>query len=172
MEETNREQVRKRADYIKWDEYFMGIAILSAKRSKDPNTQVGACIVNDRKRIVGIGYNGFPAGCSDDILPWAREAQNQNDTKYPYVVHAEVNAVLNSTKDLLGASLYVALFPCNECAKVIIQSGIKEVIYLSDKYGKTDSVMAAKKMFNMAGVKFRQLNTKINSLEISYEVDR
>ena len=160
----------KRQDYITWDEYFMGISILSAKRSKDPNTQVGACIVDERNKIVGIGYNGFPIGCSDDILPWAREAQNANETKYPYVVHAEVNAVLNSTKDLHNARMYVALFPCNECAKVIIQSGIKEVIYLSDKYANTDSVIASKKMFSMAGVKYRQLNTKLKELKISYEI--
>ena len=163
-------KVGKREDYIKWDEYFMSIALLSAKRSKDPNTQVGACIVDDRNKIVGIGYNGFPTGCSDDALPWTREATHVNETKYPYVVHAEVNAILNSTKDLYGAKLYVALFPCNECAKVIIQSGIKEVVYLSDKYGKTDSVMAAKKMFNMSGVKFVQLQTKLESLSISYLV--
>jgi dCMP deaminase len=133
---------------------------------------VGACIVDERNKIVGIGYNGFPAGCSDDILPWAREADNVNDTKYPYVVHAEVNAILNSTKTLYGARLYVALFPCNECAKVIIQSGIVEVIYLSDKYGKSDSVMAAKKMFSMSGVKFRQLNTKLKGLSISFEAEQ
>jgi len=171
MEEEKKITIGKREDYIKWDEYFMGIALLSAKRSKDPNTQVGACIVNERNKIVGIGYNGFPAGCSDDVLPWAREAGNVNDTKYPYVVHAEVNAVLNSTKDLHGAKLYVALFPCNECAKVIIQSGIREVIYLSDKYGKSDSVMAAKKMFNMAGVRFVQLNTKLKDLNVSFGVE-
>lgn len=171
MQDTllEKAKISKREDYIKWDEYFMGISLLSAKRSKDPNTQVGACIVDERNKIVGIGYNGFPAGCSDDILPWAREAQNVNDTKYPYVVHAEVNAILNSTKMLYGARLYVALFPCNECAKVIIQSGIKEVIYLSDKYGKTDSVLAAKKMFSMAGVNFRQLNTKLKDICVSFE---
>ena len=110
----------------------MGIAMLSAKRSKDPNTQVGACIVDSYNKIVGIGYNGFPIGCSDDDFPWAREAEKINDTKYPYVVHAEANAILNSTKDLHGARIYVDLFPCNECAKLIIQSGIKEIIFLSD----------------------------------------
>ncbi len=163
-------KIDKRSDYIKWDEYFMGISLLSAKRSKDPNTQVGACIVDERNKIVGIGYNGFPIGCSDDILPWSRESKNINETKYPYVVHAEVNAVLNSTKELYGTRLYVALFPCNECAKVIIQSGIREVIYLSDKYEKTDSVIASKKMFSMAGVKYRQLSTKIKELSISYQI--
>lgn len=147
----------KRKDYISWDEYFMGIAMLSAKRSKDPSTQVGACIVDENNKIVGIGYNGFPIGCSDDNLPWSREGAESNSTKYPYVVHAEANAILNSTKDLHGARIYVDLFPCNECAKLIIQSGIKEVIFLSDKYKETDSVKASRKMFNLSGVRERQL---------------
>ncbi len=147
----------KRKDYISWDEYFMGIAMLSAKRSKDPSTQVGACIVDKDNKIVGIGYNGFPIGCSDDNLPWQREGSEHNATKYPYVVHAEANAILNSTKDLHGARIYVDLFPCNECAKLIIQSGIKEVIFLSDKYKETDSVKASRKMFNLSGVRERQL---------------
>ncbi len=148
----------KRKNNISWDMYFMGIALLSAKRSKDPNTQVGACIVNQYKKIVGMGYNGFPMGCSDDILPWDRKGSNINKTKYPYVVHAEANAILNSTKDLHGATLYVALFPCNECAKLIIQSGITEVVYMQDKYKETDSVIAAKKMFDLSGVKTRKLD--------------
>ena len=147
----------KRKDYITWDEYFMGIALLSARRSKDPNTQVGACIVDKYNKIVGIGYNGFPIGCSDDEFPWEKEADDENMTKYPYVVHAEANAILNSTKDLHGARMYVALFPCNECAKLIIQSGIKEILYLSDKYKHTANVVASKKMLDMAGVKCRQL---------------
>jgi dCMP deaminase len=149
----------KRSDYISWDEYFMGIALLSAKRSKDPNTQVGACIVDRDNKIVGIGYNGFPIGCSDDNFPWAREGA-ANETKYPYVVHAEANAILNSTKDLHGARIYVDLFPCNECAKLIIQSGIKEVVYLSDKYKESDTVKASRRMFQMAGIKERQLIVK------------
>ncbi|MCX5774668.1 MAG: dCMP deaminase family protein [Fusobacteria bacterium] len=143
--------MNKRADYIDWDEYFMGIALLSGKRSKDPNTQVGACIVNENNRIVGIGYNGFPRGCSDEDFPWDREGEFL-ETKYPYTVHAEINAILNSIKALEGCILYVALFPCNECAKAIIQSGITKVIYLSDKYGDTDSVKASKKMFSSAKV--------------------
>jgi len=110
----------KRTDYIDWDTYFMGVALLSAQRSKDPNTQVGACIVDENKHIVGTGYNGFPKGCSDEELPWANNAENPNDNKYPYVVHAEANAILNSTKQLKGATLYVVMFPCNECAKLII----------------------------------------------------
>ena len=126
-------RVRKREDYLSWDDYFTAVAFLSARRSKDPNTQVGCCIVDSNKCIVGIGYNGFPRGCSDEHLPWARVADSELHKKYPYVVHAEVNAILNKgSKDVKGASLYVALFPCCECAKVIIQAGIKEVVYLSD----------------------------------------
>jgi dCMP deaminase len=158
----------KRKDYIKWDEYFMGIALLSAKRSKDPNTQVGACIVNQYNKIVGIGYNGFPIGCDDDILPWDKTSENINDTKYPYVVHAEANAILNSTKDLHGARIYVALFPCNECTKLIIQSGIKEIIYLSDKYKDTDSVIASKKMLDLANVAYRELSVSIEKIVIDF----
>ena len=163
----------KRKDYISWDEYFMGIALLSAKRSKDPSTQVGACIVNELNKIVGIGYNGFPIGCSDDDLPWDRESKgdNPNETKYPYVVHAEANAILNSTKDLHGARIYVALFPCNECTKLIIQSGIKEIIYLSDKYKDTNSVKASKKMLEMAGVTTRNLILADTSITINFTTD-
>lgn len=160
----------KRDDYISWDEYFMGIAMLSAKRSKDPSTQVGACIVDKDNKVVGIGYNGFPIGCSDDNLPWERKANNANHTKYPYVVHAEANAILNSTKDLHGARIYVDLFPCNECAKLIIQSGIKEVVFLSDKYKDTDSVRASRKMFNLSGVKERQLIVKNKKIILDYNI--
>ena len=143
----------KREDYISWDEYFMGIAMLAAKRSKDPNTQVGACIVSQDNIIISTGYNGMPKGCSDDEYPWEREGEA---TKYPYVVHAELNAVLNANgRDLRGSRLYVALFPCNECAKAIIQSGIKELIYLSDKYHDTHASIASRRMFNMTGVKYR-----------------
>lgn len=148
----------KRSDYISWDEYFMGVASLSSRRSKDPNTQVGACIVNKEKKIVGTGYNGFPQGCSDDDLPWEREG-DLLDTKYPFVCHAELNAILNSiSRDLTGCTLYVDLFPCNECAKAIIQSGIKTVIYRDDKYAATDGVKASKLMFDKAGVEYRQMN--------------
>lgn len=146
----------------------MGIALLSALRSKDPNTQVGACIVSKNNKIVGIGYNGFPIGCSDDDFSWARKADNVNDTKYPYVVHAEANAILNSTKDLHGARLYVGLFPCNECAKLIIQSGIVEIIYLSDKYKDADSTKAARKMFRKAGVQERQLTIKNKFINLDF----
>ena len=140
---------------IGWDEYFMGLAHLSAKRSKDPSTQVGAVIVNEEKRIVGIGYNGLPYGCEDDTFPWSREGE-WLDTKYPYVVHAELNAILNSIQKLKNCTLYVSLFPCNECAKAIIQCGIKEVIYDSDKYADTPATKASKRMMEAAGVTYRQ----------------
>lgn len=147
----------KRSDYLSWDDYFMAVALLSAQRSKDPNTQVGACIVNRQKRIVGVGYNGFPTGCSDDSLPWGREGDFL-DTKYPYVCHAELNAILNSVPgNLTGCTVYTALFPCNECTKVIIQAGIQEVVYLSDKYADTDSVRAARRMLDQTGVSYRRL---------------
>lgn len=146
----------KRKDYISWDEYFMGVAHLSSLRSKDESSQVGACIVNQKNRIVGIGYNGFPIGCEDDEFPWEREGSFL-DTKYAYVVHAEPNAILNSSVDLEGSRMYVTLFPCNECAKLIIQAGIKEVIYLDDKYADTDVDIASKKLFHAAGIKYRKL---------------
>ena len=149
-------------DYIGWDEYFMGVALLSSKRSKDPNTKVGACIVNSEKRIVGIGYNGFPVGCDDKEFPWGRDGDFL-DTKYPYVVHAEPNAILNSNSNTRGCTLYVSLFPCNECAKLIIQSGIKEIVYMDDKYNGTEGDIASKKMLDAAGVKYR----KMNKIEVS-----
>ena len=149
----------KRENHISWDEYFMGIAVLSSMRSKDPNTQVGACIVSPDRKIVGVGYNGFPIGCSDDDLPWDREGE-WLETKYPYVCHAELNAILNSSiTSLKGSTLYVALFPCNECAKAIIQTGIKKVIYLSDKYRDTDATKASRMMLTAAGVELVQLRT-------------
>lgn len=145
----------KRQDYLSWDEYFMGIALLSAGRSKDSNTQVGACIVSDENKILSVGYNGMPTGCCDDDMPWEREGDFL-DTKYPFVCHAELNAILNrSTGSLKNSTIYVTLFPCNECAKAIIQSGIKEVVYADDKYADTDGVKASKKMFSLSGVKTR-----------------
>ncbi|HQN74540.1 MAG TPA: dCMP deaminase family protein [Bacillota bacterium] len=146
----------KRTDYIGWDEYFMGVAHLSAMRSKDDSSQVGACIVNEKNRIVGIGYNGFPIGCSDDELPWEK-SDNYLESKYAYVVHAEPNAILNSSVDLAGSRIYVTLYPCNECAKLIIQSGIKEVIYLEHKYPEDPIFIASKKLFDMAKIKVRKL---------------
>ncbi len=146
----------KREDYLSWEEYFMGVAILSARRSKDPGTQVGACIVNSENRIVSVGYNGMPHGCNDDVYPWDREGDMLN-TKYAFVCHAELNAILNSAVgDLRGCRVYTTLFPCNECTKAIIQKGISEVIYLCDKYSDTDSVRASKKMLESAGVKYTQ----------------
>ncbi|MBN1500388.1 MAG: dCMP deaminase family protein [Spirochaetes bacterium] len=162
---------KKRTSYISWDEYFMGIALLSAMRSKDPSTQVGACIVNEHKKIVGTGYNGFPTGCDDDYLPWDREG-NFLETKYPFVCHAELNAILNSVgRGLSGCTIYVALFPCNECAKAIIQSGIIEVVYLSDKYKDTDQVKASKIMFSQSGIKLRQMSITDQKICISFKVD-
>lgn len=145
-----------RENYLSWDEYFMGIALLSSMRSKDPQTQVGACIVNEEHRIVGIGYNGFPHGCKDEEFPWEREGEFIN-TKYPYVVQQEQKAILNSTTSLKHCRLYVSLFPCHECAKYIIQSGINEIVYMSDKYAHTDSTLASKRMLDAAGVKYRQM---------------
>jgi dCMP deaminase len=160
--------LKKRQDYISWDEYFMGVALLSAKRSKDPSTQVGACIVNDKHKIVGAGYNGLPMGCNDDEFPWEKQGAFL-DTKYPYICHAELNAILNNIgMDLKGCKIYTALFPCNECTKAIIQSGISEVIYLSDKYQDTDIFRASKIMLDKAGVKYRKVETSIIRLELSY----
>lgn len=161
----------KRNDFISWDEYFMGLALLSAKRSKDPSTQVGACIVSPTNRVLSVGYNGFAFGCSDDSYSWERDGDFL-ETKYPYVVHAELNAILNNRGvSLENAKLYVALFPCNECAKAIIQSGIKEVIYLSNKYADTDVVKASKRMFESAGVRLTELVPSVKKIELSFDVD-
>ena len=157
-------------DHLTWDEYFMGIALLSSYRSKDPSTKVGACIVDEDNKIVGVGYNGFPTGCSDDELPWERDG-GFLDTKYPYVCHAELNAILNSIRTLKGCRLYVALFPCNECAKAIIQAGIREIIYLDDKYKDTDSVIASKRMLDMSGVSYRQLAIQREQVTLQYKTD-
>lgn len=158
----------KRDDYLSWDEYFMGIALLSAQRSKDSNTQVGACIVNQEHKIVSVGYNGMPTGCNDDDMPWEREGDFLN-TKYPFVCHAELNAILNrSAGSLQECSLYVTLFPCNECAKAIIQAGIKTLVYDCDKYASTPSVLASKRMLDSAGVRYYQY--KRTGREISLTV--
>ena len=163
--------VTKREGVLSWDDYFMSIARLSAQRSKDPSTQVGACIVDSNKKIIGVGYNGFPIGCSDDLLPWSRKGDFL-DVKYSYVCHAELNAILNGVgTNLRDGSIYVDLFPCNECAKVIIQSGIKEVVYLSDKYSELDSTKASKRMFDMASVKMRQLVPGVKEISISLDKD-
>jgi dCMP deaminase len=164
----NSNLLKKRQDYISWDEYFMGVALLSAKRSKDPSTQVGACIVSDKNKIVGAGYNGLPIGCDDDEFPWEKQGDFL-DTKYPYICHAELNAILNNIgMDLKGCKIYTALFPCNECSKAIIQSGITEVIYLSDKYEGTDIFKASRFMLDKASVKYRKVESKIMQLVLSY----
>ena len=156
----------KRTDYISWDEYFMGVAMLAARRSKDPSTQVGACIVSKDNIIISTGYNGMPMGCSDDEFPWVRSGA-ENETKYPYVVHAELNAILNATgRDLRGSRIYVALFPCNECAKAIIQSGIREIVYLSDKYKDTMGNLASKKMLDAAGVTYTRLKSRVGAITL------
>lgn len=158
-----------RTDYISWDEYFMGVALLSGLRSKDPSTQVGACIVSQQNKIVGAGYNGLPMGCNDEDFPWEKNGDFL-DTKYPYVCHAELNAILNNIgMDLSGCRIYTALFPCNECSKAIIQSGIKEVIFLSDKYDGTDVSVASKRMLNTAGVSFRKVETKRKIIDLSFD---
>ena len=158
----------KREDYISWDEYFMAVAKLAGMRSKDPNSQVGCCIVSADNKILSMGYNGFPRGCSDDRFPWARENPDPLKTKYVYVTHSELNAILNYRGGRLeGSKLYVSLFPCNECAKAIIQAGIRTVIYDDDKYDKTPSVMASKMMFQAAGVEFRHYKRSNRKLVIT-----
>lgn len=151
----------KRSNVISWDDYFMGMAHLSAMRSKDPSTQVGACIVTPSKKVVGLGYNGFPTGINDDDFPWEKHDE-YDQSKYAYVVHAELNAILNATTSLQGCSMYVSLFPCNECAKAIIQSGIKTLIYESDKYADTSAVLASKRMLKTAGVTCIQLDHQVS----------
>jgi dCMP deaminase len=150
---------KQRKNYISWDEYFMAVSILSSYRSKDPSTQVGACIIDNKNRILSIGYNGAPIGFNDENFPWDREG-DELDTKYLYVCHAELNAITNysgNKKDFEGATIYVDLFPCNECAKLIIQSGIKKVIYLSDKYAATNSTIVSKRLFDTCGVAYTKL---------------
>ncbi len=158
----------KRNDYISWDEYFMGVAALSGMRSKDPSTQVGACIVSPNNKILSMGYNGFPNGCDDDEFPWERTGE-ENETKYPFVTHGELNAILNYRGGSLeGAKIYVTLFPCNECAKAIIQAGIKTVVYGDDKYAGTAAVLASKRMFRAAGVEL--IEYKATGRNIQLEV--
>lgn len=157
----------KRQDYISWDEYFMGVAYLSAMRSKDPNTQVGACIVGVDNRILSMGYNGFPNGCSDDEYPWGK-LDDELKSKYLYTTHSELNAILNYRGGSLeGAKMYVTLFPCNECAKAIIQSGIKAVVYADDKYSDTASVVASKRMLKSAGVEILKYEKNSRDIIIS-----
>lgn len=163
--------IQKRQGYISWDEYFMGVALLSARRSKDPSTQVGACIVNGKNKIVGAGYNGLPIGCDDNDFPWEKQGDFLQ-TKYPYICHAELNAILNNIgMDLAGCKIYTALFPCNECTKAIIQSGIAEVIYLSDKYEGNDVFKASKVMLDKAGITYRKVKVNIESIQLSFKED-
>lgn len=165
----NLSPTKKRENYLKWNDYFMAMAFLAAKRSKDPSTQVGACIVNKDKKIIGLGYNGFPTNCSDDEFPWGKNTENPIQSKYLYVVHAEVNAVLNKmASDVKNCTLFVALFPCNECAKVIIQSGIKEIFYLSDKHAHKPEVIASKRMLDAAGIKCIQYKPTCQRLIIDF----
>lgn len=159
----------KRKDYISWDEYFMGVAYLASMRSKDPGTQVGACIVSQDNKILSMGYNGLPIGCSDDEFPWLRECSDGNElnTKYPYIVHSELNAILNYRgPGLEGARLYVTLFPCNECAKAVIQSGIRTVIYGDDKYKNAPNNIASMRLFNAAGVRYYKYQPSGRKIEI------
>ena len=161
----------KRNDYIGWDDYFMGVSLLAADRSKDPSTQVGACIVSDDNRILSTGYNGFPQGCSDDEFPWNRD-ENLGETKYNFVVHAELNAILNAGgKSLGGSRIFVSLFPCHECAKAIIQSGVREVVYLSDKYNGTVSDNASKRMLTAAGVKLTKMKPTKAQIMLNFDVE-
>jgi len=158
-----------REDYMCWDDTWMSIAKLISKRSKDPNTQVGACIVNADNHIAGLGYNGFPHGCDNNALPWDRDG-GVLDVKYTYMCHAESNAIDNGDSDKIpGSKIYVTLFPCNECAKRIIQNKISEIIYLSDKYHDTESATAARKMFKMAGIKTRQFECELEVVVIELQ---
>ena len=160
----------KRIDYIGWDDYFMGVSLLAADRSKDPSTQVGACIVSDDNRILSTGYNGFPKGCSDDEFPWNRD-EKLGETKYNFVVHAELNAILNAGgKSLVGSRIFVSLFPCHECAKAIIQSGVKEVVYLSDKYNGTVSDNDSRRMLQAAGVKLTKMKPTKAQIVLNFDV--
>lgn len=159
----------KRENYLSWDEFFMAVALLAGKRSKDPNTQVGACIVDARHKIISTGYNGLPTGCDDDQFPWERSGESPLDTKYPFVCHAELNAILNNPgRDLFGCTIYVALFPCNECAKAIIQAGIREVVYISDKYAEDPYTVASKRLLESAGVRLRRLDVRRDQILLSF----
>ena len=162
----------KRESYISWDQYFMGVALLASMRSKDPNTQVGACIVDRENRILSTGYNGFPMGCSDDVFPWERQG-GFLETKYPFVVHAELTAILNAHgKNLVGSRIYVDLFPCHECAKAIIQSGVREVVYLSNKYDGSESVEASKRMLRAAGITLTAFKPTKAQLVLNFSTDK
>ncbi|XP_078042714.1 deoxycytidylate deaminase [Augochlora pura] len=167
---SNHNVCSKRTNYIEWEEYFMAVAFLAAKRSKDPSTQVGACVVNNEKKIVGVGYNGMPTGCSDDDFPWSKNSENYLETKYPYVCHAELNAILNkNSSSVKDCTIYTTLFPCNECAKIIIQSGIKSIVYMSDKHAKANGTIASKRLFDATGVLYRQYTPKNDRIVVDFK---
>lgn len=162
-----------KTNHINWDEYFMSIAILSSLRSKDTSTKVGAAIVSDEHKVLSLGYNGMPIGIDDSKIPWAREGASELDTKYPYVCHAELNAILNTERRLKGSTLYVTLFPCNECAKAVIQAGIKKVIFLDDKYHDKTYSIASRKLLEMAGVETSQYLGRVPQIDfgdVKYEL--
>lgn len=159
----------KRKDYLHWQEYFMTVAHASAMRSKDPNTQVGAVVVNQINQIVSTGYNGFPRGIDDELFPWSRSDEDWKETKYPYVAHAELNAIVAARMDLTNCDLYVNLFPCNECAKIIIQAGISKIFYMDDKYAQTDSTIVAKRMFDAVGLEYELLPNLTIKIEVKTE---
>lgn len=164
-----KEEDQPRVGYIDWDEYFMAVSFLSAQRSKDPATQVGACIVGPDRRIVGIGYNGMPRGCPDSQLPWGKTSPDELDNKYMYVCHAEMNAILNkNSASVEGCTMYVALFPCNECAKMIVQSGIRQIIYFSDKHKDKKSTIASKRLLDVAGIGYSQFVPRMRQLTIDF----
>ncbi|XP_055296999.1 deoxycytidylate deaminase-like [Sitodiplosis mosellana] len=151
----------KRKNYLKWEDYFMSVALISAQRSKDPKTQVGACIVNEDKRIVGVGYNGFPSGVSDNEFSWNKPY------KHLYVVHAEENAIIiQFSADLKNSTIYVSLFPCNRCAQIIIQSKIEKIVYMSDKKADTEEVKASKDMLDAVGIKYEQYEPSCKGLQL------
>lgn len=163
------EPIKKRNDYIEWDEYFMAIALLSAQRSKDPHTQVGACIKNVDNKVVAAGYNGLPIGCSDDTYPWTKNTENPLDNKHMYMCHAELNAILSkNSADVKNCTMYVTLFPCNECTKVIIQSQIREIIYLSDKHSHKPATIASKKMLDTVGISYTKFIPKRATISIDF----
>lgn len=167
--ELKNESNEKRKVYLKWEDYFMGVALISAQRSKDPLTQVGACIVNDDKRIIGVGYNGLPFGCSDDSFPWSKNTENPLNSKHMFVVHAEENAIINRfSADLKNSTIYVSLFPCNRCAQMIIQSGIKRIIYMSDKKSHTKEVAASKRMLDAAGIQYNLYQPSFKGLALNF----
>jgi dCMP deaminase len=156
-------KIEPRKNYLSWDECFMQMANVIAQRSKDPSTQAGAVVVNQDNVVVGLGYNGWPRGIEVNQLPWEREGK-PSETKYVYICHAEENAVYNANNSTKDCKIYCTLFPCNECAKTIIQNGIKEVIFESDKYHDTESCIASRKMLDLAGIKYREYISKSNNI--------